>query len=533
GPAGPSSGPAGPSPAPAGPSPAPAEPSGIAQLLRRLGSGGRVLITARYAGGWGGEVIDLGVLDLPEAVELFRIRTGGGAAPDAVSLLCEELGCLPLAVTRAATTVTEWGVPLAEYRTHLAHRRSEVLEADAARDEAAREGGGDGAGAGGQDEVTARLRAAVRAVDDPLATRILNALAWFAPAPVPYFVLSGMAKDREVARAVRRLLSHGLLTRDGATLRMRRRVQAVLRAPEAARPPHGAPPGPPPDRAATREARIEATACLAATLPGDADDPANWPRWSQLLPHIEELMRCVPPGEDTEHFASVLAEAAGFVIGQGGTDRGLAMLRRAVEGRRRIFGEQDPRTLAAVERLGTAYRDAGRPEEAAEEYRRTLAVLAGPRERAYGDVLSLRLQLAAAYRESGDAVRAGREFADAHALAAATLGEEDPRTLLARAGVAGSALAAGAPRSAAPLFTDMIEVCVRTLGAAHTFTLAVRGELIAALLAAGEPERAALAAEDAYADCVSLLGAGHADTLRAGERLTEARRASGGPPPDG
>ena len=35
--------------------------------------------------------------------------------------------------------------------------------------------------------------------------------------------------------------------------------------------------------AATRE---RAEAILAASNPGDADNPASWPRWARLMPHL-------------------------------------------------------------------------------------------------------------------------------------------------------------------------------------------------------------------------------------------------------
>ena len=46
-------------------------------------------------------------------------------------------------------------------------------------------------------------------------------------------------------------------------------------------------------------ARDQATGQLAGALP-DPDDPAGWPGWRMLLPHIDALASHAPPDADTE-----------------------------------------------------------------------------------------------------------------------------------------------------------------------------------------------------------------------------------------
>lgn len=70
-------------------------------------------------------------------------------------------------------------------------------------------------------------------------------------------------------------------------LAMHRLVQAVTRTPDPG-DPHRSP-------QAIHDARDQATRQLAAAVPADSQDPAGWPAWRMLLPHIDALARHVPP----------------------------------------------------------------------------------------------------------------------------------------------------------------------------------------------------------------------------------------------
>ena len=89
---------------------------------------------------------------------------------------------------------------------------------------------------------------------------------------------------------------------------MHRLVQAVTRTPDPG-DPHRSP-------QAIDDARDQATRQLADAVP-DWQDPAGWPAWRMLLPHIEALASHAPPDTDTQTTAYLLNQAGLFLDNQG------------------------------------------------------------------------------------------------------------------------------------------------------------------------------------------------------------------------
>ena len=82
---------------------------------------------------------------------------------------------------------------------------------------------------------------------------------------------------------------------------MHRLVQAVTRTPDPADPHR--------DPQQIDAARDQATRQLAAAVPAGWQDPAGWPAWRILLPHIDALASHAPPDTDTDITAYLLNEA--------------------------------------------------------------------------------------------------------------------------------------------------------------------------------------------------------------------------------
>ncbi|MFD5703072.1 tetratricopeptide repeat protein [Streptomyces lasiicapitis] len=436
-------------------------PADVGEFLSRLGAGGRILITSRFAHGWEGvgPVLRLDVMEPAEAVSFLRARVGTDMLTADASNLAEAVGYLPLALEQAAAYMEREETTPAQYLM--------ALERDLAGASEGRAGVGHA------------LRAALRAVDDPPAHRVLNVLAWFAPEPVPRSWLSHMAEEPELTGAARNLTRHSLLlSQDDKTLRIHPVVQGVLHEPDEDDPWRSV--------AALEAARFEATVCLAGALPKDADDPAAWPRWHQLLPHIDALAERVAPGDDNEYFATVLAEAAEFVIGQGEVERGISMLWRAVEGRQRAPGPGYPATLRVTLRLARALRTVGRPREAVDlcESARRSAAMEDP------DMLLVWTELADTYRELGEQDRSRQLFLKLCQFATEALEQEYPEWRRSCAAIASLALSVGEPDTAVELYEATLAGCRRDLGGGHLDTIEARSHLAAALYAAGSRERA-------------------------------------------
>jgi hypothetical protein len=120
--------------------------------------------------------------------------------------------------------------------------------------------------------------------DDPAAAQLARLCAFLAPEPIPGDLFTGVAGGLPGDLAARvtdplawpQTLAH--LTRqalarvDQRGLQIHRLTQAILRDRLT-----------PGQAAAARECT---EAILAANDPGDPPNPATWPRWAQLMPHL-------------------------------------------------------------------------------------------------------------------------------------------------------------------------------------------------------------------------------------------------------
>jgi hypothetical protein len=189
----------------------------------------------------------------------------GGADADR---LAAGLGDLPLALAQAAGLMSGTGMPAGEYlgllRTRARPLLDQAVPGSYPRSLAAATG----------------LIAARLADDDPAAAALASLCAFLAPEPIPEDLFTS-APDELAARAgdalawrqtLARLTRQWLARIDQHGLQMHRLTQAILRDRL-----------PPAQAAATRN---RAEAILAASDPGDPDNPATWPRWARLMPHL-------------------------------------------------------------------------------------------------------------------------------------------------------------------------------------------------------------------------------------------------------
>ncbi len=156
---------------------------------------------------------------------------------------------------------------------------------------------------------------------------------------MPRSLLDGVAEPPELTRALGRLAAYGLLTphHDTATISVHRLVQAVARTPDP-EDPHRRP-------ALVEAARDQATARLLAAAPPTWHDPARWPLWRVLLPHIEALADHTSPGTDTVVTAHLLNRTGLYLKSQGAVSRATRYYQRALAGLTKVLGAGHPATL--------------------------------------------------------------------------------------------------------------------------------------------------------------------------------------------
>ncbi|MFG2648691.1 FxSxx-COOH system tetratricopeptide repeat protein [Streptomyces sp. NPDC048436] len=472
-------------------------PEDVRVLLSRLGSKGNVLITSRQATGWEGIAtpMELDVPELAEAVAMFRRRADGESAD--VERLCEGLGRSPLAVALAAANIAESEISVGAYHAMLEVEQDELRDAEGKGSKPLSLG----------DNVRQRLRAA----NAHPAKQLMQILAWYGPEPIPVDLLAGAQfTESQVSDALELLMSLRLIeTQAAGTVGMPPLVAGIVRVSE---PGHQG-------VSSAREiqaARRAAARCLADALPDDADDPAGWPRWRALLPHIEAFAGHSPSEDDDVVFGFLLAETARFLMAQGQLERALDFLRRASESLQRILGAEDPRARRATTWLAGAYLSSGDTPRALARFEDVRAAMerAG---RAEDDPerLALRAELAGAYLVSGATGRAIRELEATHSLAVRNLGEDHPATVPVLARLAGAYLADEEWDRALSAYQEVLDAYRRVLGDLSPPTLAARGELALAFDRVGDTTRALVELEQVVGGYREVLGEGHPRTLTA------------------
>jgi len=483
------------------------DPADVAPLLARAPAG-RYLITSRRASGWLGTAVPvrLDVLDPAEAQALLAAILAPGQPQeevDGAAELCAEPGFLPLAIEQAGAYLAQAGATPREYLDLLARYPAAMYQA-------APEGGN-----------AARTIARIwhvtldRFADDPLAGQVLRILAWYAPDAIPRTLLNGLADPPAVLRAVSRLAAYSMLTADAGTLAMHRLVQAVTRTPDPD-DPHRNP-------QAIDAARHQATRHLVGALP-NWQDPAGWPGWQMLLPHIDALASHVPPDTDTQDTAYLLSQAGMFLNDQGQPGRATGYLQRALASYMRMLGAVHPLTLTSQNNLAIAYQVAGDLGRAIPLYEQTLA----DRQRVLGadhpQTLILRDNLATAYRTAGDLGRAIPLYEQTLADRQRMLGADHPQTLTSQNNLASAYRTAGDLGRAIALYEQTLADRQRVLGADHPLTLTSQNNLATAYQQAGDPDRAIPLYEQTLADSVRVLGADHPRTKMVRSNLAAARR---------
>lgn len=256
-------------------------------LLARM-HGGQVIIATRVSK-WAADVeqIQVDVLSAEDAARYLLRKTeplasGRGRraskGDDVIAkALAVELGGLALAIEQAAAYIATKRMPLAKY---LEVWRSHTVAAQEWFDRTI-------AYAGPSDTPPRTMATTWLTTLEELrldrqsgaaALQILDRLACLAPDPLPLGVLApDFGGDDPLEAALALLVDYSLVTWDveARTVAMHRVLQRVLftRLPDP-------------------RAHVQAAiACLDAALPeGDASDPATWPAWEALRPHVVHVL---------------------------------------------------------------------------------------------------------------------------------------------------------------------------------------------------------------------------------------------------
>ncbi|MFF5498134.1 tetratricopeptide repeat protein [Streptomyces aquilus] len=463
---------------------------------------GHHLATSRKATGWHAVApsMALGLLPLEEAVDLLTRLAFPGRAPTreewaAATELARVLGCLPLALEQAGAYVYETGAGLDDYRRSLGLVLDEVSEGIDPERTIAR--------------IWDQTLGAISA-RDPLAVRLLEAMAWMAPDDIPRGLLEPLAPDAvALNRALGVLHSYNMVGFSGGLfVGVHRLVQTVLRG-----------------RAVGRgdAERVVQEAVLSLFV----DEGSTADQWQQVLPHIDALAENAPEGSvPTERMADAYLVAAQYLFKQQRDDQTIT-LRRLVLAQRSQSSSTHPGTLAAMNNLASAYIDARCPQLAIPLLETVVARRVEIDGHTHPDTIISRHNLARAYNEAGHVEQATSLHETTLAQYEQAFGIDHPETLISRHSLAYAYLTGGHLDRAIPLLKTTLAQYEQTLGDSHPHALSCRYTLATAYTMAGDLERAIPLLETTLNQRERVLGPKHPNTESTRQSLAVARRAAG------
>ena len=499
-------------------------------LARFVPAAGRckVIITSNQLETTGfGMPVAVGVFTEREALSFLAQRTGRSDEAGARELAA-ELGFLPLALAQAAAVIAAQHLG---YSTYLARLRAVPVQ------DALKRPAGEPYPYGVAEAIVLALDAVAERNQTGVCRGLINVVALLSAAGVSRALLyaagqqgllqhpgpgTAVGPDR-IDEALGRLASASLLTFsvDDATVAAHRLTMRV---------------------AVERQAQDASLAGLGAGIAGllsmvtqALDQPwQNRPAARDAVQQIMALHEHLAPylGEQDAALTETLLDLRGWAIWCL-NDLGDSFAQAIEYGQdlvadtEQTLGETHPDTLTAGNNLATAYRDAGRVEEAIPLFERNLA----DRERAQGethsDTLAARGNLALAYWDAGRVEEAIPLFERTLADREQVLGETHRDTLASRNNLALGYRDAGRVEEAIPLYERTLADCEQALGETHPDTLTCRNNLAYAYREAGRLEEAIPLYERTLADREQVLGETHPDTLASRNNLAYAYQEAG------
>jgi tetratricopeptide (TPR) repeat protein len=255
------------------------QPETIRDLIPQLIEGsshspGHVLVTSRnHRWESQADVVEVDVFTRVESLAFLSRRVPGIGTHDA-GRLAEELGDLPLALEQAGALQAETGMHVEDYLRLLTKEASKLLAENPPSDYPV--------------PVAAAWALSVARLSEqmPFAMDLLRRCAFFGPEPIPRDVFdrgrsvidspirASLEDPILISRAMRELGRYALARIDNRkkTVQVHRLIQKLIRDEL--------------DEGQSAGMQREVHELLAAADPLDASDPANWPKYEELLAHV-------------------------------------------------------------------------------------------------------------------------------------------------------------------------------------------------------------------------------------------------------
>lgn len=503
----------------------------VEALLPRL-SGGHVLVTG-HASDWS-EAVQAQPVDglSPAAAAEFllqRTQAGRPAQPDdaeSASALAAELEQLPLALELAGACIARQQSSLAQYLVQWAwHREEAKAWIDARRSHCPA-------------AVAIAWHAAFELLSPP-ARRLLQRLAWLAPAPVPQALLDVAPPEKaddegDPADALAELAAYSLAVGDGdrPVFTVHRLVQELTRRRQG------------PRRAGVAVTRmwrwlarrfprtaghrrwrgVPAASALPQALGwiedafflGDPMDARGWPLLDLLAPHVLAAMHWADEAGMAGATSGLLGQVGMLFYAQARHAEAELLMRRAVAVAEAGFGRQHLRVANALNNLAQLLQDTQRLNEAETCMRRALAIDEGRLGKEHPGVALRLSNLALLLKAAGRAAEAEPLLRRALAIDEARLGPEHPAVARDLGNLAALLKATKRPDEAEPLLQRAVALAETGAGPASVEAAIPLGSLALLLQHVRRLDEAEPLMRRALGQLSAGLGTGHphADTVR-------------------
>ncbi len=377
------------------------DPQALAGYLP--GGTGHVLITSRNPD-WHelATPVPVDVFTREESISLLRRRVPRLSEPDA-DRIAEALEDLPLAVQQAAAFLAETGSTVEKYLKLLTSRAAETLA--------------HGTPVTYRASLAASYQVAFDqlAIDEPAALDLLTLAAHLAPEPIPFALFTAHADQLPeplattagdplaFARLTRVLRQRALARISTDSMQLHRLMQAILLSRQAS-------------GAAGNDMAAVALRLLRETVPADPwSNPATWPTWRQMLPHVLTVTSRNPESAD-EDVAWLLGRAATYLLTQGSPRLARPLSERAFELYQRLRDEDHPATLTSASILALTLGALGEHQQARQLHEHTLTRYRRILGEDHPGTLITATTLALTLRALGEHERAGQleEYVRAH-----------------------------------------------------------------------------------------------------------------------
>ncbi|MEV4766036.1 FxSxx-COOH system tetratricopeptide repeat protein, partial [Micromonospora chokoriensis] len=480
-------------------------PDDISQWLP--GGPGHVIITSRHQR-WNqlAVAVEVDVLTRAESVLLLTAHHPM-LNPAEADELADVLGDLPLALVQAASFLAETGMSTQEYQQALAGQAGEVL--------------GEGRPVSYPRSLagTIAISTARLAGIDPAALAMLRVCAFLAPEPVPVELLAAIVQYEAATeddswglvplaavigaplarrRSIARIGDYGLAKVSVEGITVHRLVQAVLR--------DQLPP------TAVHQLRTRIQTVLSMAEPGNPRDPAAWPSWARLLPH---LLEADPASSNSSALRDLACRAIVFLIVRGDALPAQRLADHLHQRWRQALGPDHAHTLKAATELVWAYRDLGKLHQLRQLIEDTLARQRSTLGEDHPDTLRSTSDLAVVLHGRGDHEQARQMHRKVLERRRRVLGEDHPDTLMSAANLTGTLQSLAEYESARQMGEDVLERRRRVLGEDHPDTVSAVSNLAGTFYKLGEYERGRRMEEDVLERRRRVLGEDHPDTVSA------------------